>query len=407
MALSSTDLIGRLTANPFVIGLICYGRRRPGDDTPGGDLDLVAVVTHRPTPLESIHFPWGDLPVDLNIRTAGDFSRREAPTSIDPALVEGKVLFDRRGSLSGLLKTARETWRSEPTDPATNETSPDRFYQQHVLDKVRGKLTEDPLFCEMLLSVNIGWLLQTYMRIRGLDYRGERQALEHVRKEDPGTAALIGSFFAERSLLTKLSVSEELTERILASAGGPWRQGEVLGLTFEGAPPPIPGQAEATFDWLLDPPAEPPARASVSLRPGAIADIPLLATMNQRLVEDQGSRNPFTPAEYEQRFTEWLDSDWQISLFQREETAIGYSVHRIQADVYYPDRQVVYLRQFYIEHEVRRDGFGTAAFEALKAARFPANCSICLDVLATNPGGQLFWERLGFEPYFVSMKMGT
>lgn len=81
-------------------------------------------------------------------------------------------------------------------------------------------------------------------------------------------------------------------------------------------------------------------------------------------------------------------------------------MHRIQSDVYDPDQQVVYVRQFYIEREHRRRGLGTTAFAALQAARFPAAQTISLDVLATNPSGQRFWERLGFEPYFVSMKRG-
>ena len=90
------------------------------------------------------------------------------------------------------------------------------------------------------------------------------------------------------------------------------------------------------------------------LRRAGEAEVALLALMNKRLVEDQGSRNPFRLAEFEERFREWLEGgNWQIDLFDHSESTVGYAVHRVQADYYLPEQEVVYLRQFYIESEYR------------------------------------------------------
>lgn len=67
------------------------------------------------------------------------------------------------------------------------------------------------------------------------------------------------------------------------------------------------------------------------------------------------------------------------------------------------NKRLIYLRQFYIDRPMRRQGIGTAAYELLAKERF-GNREVAVDVLATNPDSQKFWAHLGFTPYFTSMK---
>lgn len=144
---------------------------------------------------------------------------------------------------------------------------------------------------------------------------------------------------------------------------------------------------------------------AVVVRQATGRDVPLQAQTNDRLVADQGSLNPFSMAELEQRFAEWLQTGtWQVDVFFEREQVIGYAVYQQRGDYYYPDQKVVYVRQFYIEREYRGQGLGRAAFHALSHHRFPEGCPVALDVVATNPAGQQFWSRLGFSPYFMAMK---
>ena len=47
----------------------------------------------------------------------------------------------------------------------------------------------------------------------------------------------------------------------------------------------------------------------IELRAAAPDDLSLLAQMNDRLVEDQGSENPFSVSDLEDRFKTWLESE--------------------------------------------------------------------------------------------------
>ena len=143
----------------------------------------------------------------------------------------------------------------------------------------------------------------------------------------------------------------------------------------------------------------------VVLRSAVAGDLATVAAMNQRLVEDQGSRNPFSSVEYQQRLKDWLAGDeWEIALFiDPNGDILGYAVYKVQGDYYYPDQEVVYLRQFFIDRPHRGQGAGSAAYQLLANERFLGR-EVCLDVLATNPRGKRFWHKLGFEEYFVSMK---
>ncbi len=143
-----------------------------------------------------------------------------------------------------------------------------------------------------------------------------------------------------------------------------------------------------------------------TVRAAQLSDLPQLAKMNSRLVDDQGSENPFSLKEYEDRFREWLDTNiWTVDVFLHDGQVIGYSVYQDRADYYNPNEAVIYIRQYYIERAHRRLGLGKAAFQILIDTRFPKHVqSIALDVMATNSAGQNFWKKMGFNKYFISMK---
>ena len=146
----------------------------------------------------------------------------------------------------------------------------------------------------------------------------------------------------------------------------------------------------------------------ITVRAAQLSDLSQLAKMNSCLVDDQGSENPFSLKEYEDRFREWLDTSiWTVDVFLHDGQMIGYSVYQERTDYYDPNEAVIYIRQYYIERSHRRLGLGKAAFQILTDTRFPKHVqSIVLDVMATNSAGQNFWRKMGFNDYFISMKKG-
>lgn len=155
---------------------------------------------------------------------------------------------------------------------------------------------------------------------------------------------------------------------------------------------------------------------AVFIRSAMGADLPKLAQMNKRLIEDEGSRNPMDVAQLEARLRGWLDrGEWQIDVIELHDPTIrithhasrliGYAVYQRRADDYDPMQPVVYVRQFYIEREWRGQGLGRRAFRQLAAERFPPGATLTLEVLATNPRGRRFWESVGFSAYCTTLKL--
>lgn len=141
------------------------------------------------------------------------------------------------------------------------------------------------------------------------------------------------------------------------------------------------------------------------IRAATESDLPLLARMNKCLIEDEGSRNPMSVDELQQRMRGWLHGDWQAALFIEAESTAGYAVYQFRQDDYFPEKTVVYLRQFYIERDRRNKGLGSLAFRTLARERFPEECTIVIDALASNPKGYGFWSKLGFQPYCTTMHL--
>ncbi len=143
---------------------------------------------------------------------------------------------------------------------------------------------------------------------------------------------------------------------------------------------------------------------SLHIRPAVESDLPLLAQMNKRLIEDEVSRNPMSVEQLRERLRKWLEGDWAIEFFENE-VIVGYVVYQIRRDEFFPDKTEVYIRQFYVERDQRGRGLGSAAFKLLRETRFPAGSRLTLDVLATNPKGFNFWRRVGFQPYYTVLDL--
>jgi GNAT superfamily N-acetyltransferase len=143
----------------------------------------------------------------------------------------------------------------------------------------------------------------------------------------------------------------------------------------------------------------------LTIRRAMAEDCPLLGAMNRRLADAEGSRNPLPAAALAERMAKWLNEGWQAALFEEESAPIGYCVFQLGADYYDPSIPEVYLRQFFIEPARRGLGLGRQAFALLRSTEFPAGAHLHLDVLATNPRGQRFWEAMGFQPYSIALRL--
>ena len=136
----------------------------------------------------------------------------------------------------------------------------------------------------------------------------------------------------------------------------------------------------------------------VTYRPARVADAPLLAAMNQHLIQDEGHSNPMTVPELVSRMKQWLRREYRGVLFERGGEVVGYAVYRL-------DVGSIYLRQFFIGRKYRRQGIGRAAMQILLSELFPPRTRVTVDVLHHNHAAHEFWKAIGFHDYAVTLEM--
>ena len=133
----------------------------------------------------------------------------------------------------------------------------------------------------------------------------------------------------------------------------------------------------------------------MEIKEAVFNDIPVLAIMNQSLIEDEKADTDLTISQLEKRMEGFISGVYKAFLFDVAGDTVGYALCDMS-------KNPPYLRQFYICRNERRKGFGKLAFDALLVhLRIK---EIDLDVYAWNTGGVAFWERLGFERRYINMR---
>lgn len=132
-----------------------------------------------------------------------------------------------------------------------------------------------------------------------------------------------------------------------------------------------------------------------------MSDLPVLARMNKDLIEDERSHNPMTVAQLAERMRDWLESgDYDAILFEYNDALVAYALFQQKPGS-------IYLRQFFVDRDFRRQGLGQSAIYMLLNDIFPPGLRVTLDVLASNSAGKAFWHHVGFHNYAITLEAET
>ena len=133
-------------------------------------------------------------------------------------------------------------------------------------------------------------------------------------------------------------------------------------------------------------------------RVAILGDVPMLARMNQQLIEDEGHRNPMNLTELEVRMRSMLGGDYTATLFESDSQEVAYGLWRDEPDW-------IYLRQYFVARDFRRRGIGAQAIRVLADEVWPANKRIRVNVLIGNRPALEFWRAVGFVDYMITLEM--
>lgn len=125
-------------------------------------------------------------------------------------------------------------------------------------------------------------------------------------------------------------------------------------------------------------------------------DIDILASMNKKLIEDEGHSNPMTINDLAIRMEGFLNGEYEAYLILHESIPSGYCLFRDDGDY-------IYVRQLYIERNLRKQELGSSIIKYLRN-RCWVNRKIRVEVLCHNKNGLDFWRRIGFKDYCITMQ---
>lgn len=136
----------------------------------------------------------------------------------------------------------------------------------------------------------------------------------------------------------------------------------------------------------------------ITWRLAAPADAAILAPWNHQLIHDEGHRNPMNVAELEERMRGWLSADYQAAIFSASGSDVGYAL-------FLREPTSIYLRQFFIARDRRRNGLGRACFAALRRDLWPKNVRLTVSVLTGNKPAIAFWHAVGCIDYSLTLEL--
>lgn len=125
----------------------------------------------------------------------------------------------------------------------------------------------------------------------------------------------------------------------------------------------------------------------MNLKKCSAEDAEKLAELNKQLIEDEKSDNKMSLCELQDRMKSFLETDYTAYLFMEDNRIIGYALVNTRAEP-------LYLRQFFIARNFRRNHKGRRAFELLLDEL--KTDKIDLEVLSWNEAGLKFWQSCGF-----------
>ena len=126
-------------------------------------------------------------------------------------------------------------------------------------------------------------------------------------------------------------------------------------------------------------------------------DIPALAAMNKRLIEDEGHPNPMDVAQLADRMAGFLSGEYTAFVARQGAETVGYALYRDDGGCYY-------LRHLYVERGHRRQGIAKALLDWLFGHAW-VDKPVRLEVLAHNEDAIAFYRAYGFRVTSHTMEM--
>lgn len=270
--------VARLATHPVVDGILLMGSTGSGKLTATSDYDVLLILADDPAAPQLV-VTWVDnhltevycTPIAALARIVAEptaWLEESDEGAVVNWLRDGRVVHDRVGRLAA----AQEVARAAPPLPFMPlETVHGTYFAlgYNVAQAKRYLSSDDPVYREAVdfrLLYSLAEVMFAYFRVRGLPWRGEKEAIKYWSTDDPAFLADFRAYFAETDREQKVARYEALARRVLAPVGELWARGTALvwaGAGWGAAPDASPNAtkrsaaaAHAFWRALVTPPGD-------------------------------------------------------------------------------------------------------------------------------------------------------
>jgi len=129
------------------------------------------------------------------------------------------------------------------------------------------------------------------------------------------------------------------------------------------------------------------------------ADLDFLADWNRRLIVDDLHRNSMTIPELRARMEGWMRTGEYRAVIFTDTVPVAHAVFRT-------DKDLIYLRQFFVRADRRRTGVGSAAFGILRREIWPRSTRLVVEALCREKDSSVpFWRSVGLKDYSLTLEI--
>jgi|LGVF01.2.fsa_nt_gb hypothetical protein len=225
---SLKSLIDHLKVKKEVIGIVEYGGRSFNDMSIGGDYDLTVILEKSiSSNFNGVHFHILDIPVDCMILSIDDFLDDSPQNPFYLVHLDCNILYDKDNRTKELLQHIREKWM--PSNEISKfEEHLFRFTFQHILDKLKNRLHDDPLFTRFFIYSSFDWYIECYARIQNLKVGQPKAHLNHIKENNMELYQLATKLYLVTDIDEQFKILKECAIQIMEPIGGLWKKNEIL-----------------------------------------------------------------------------------------------------------------------------------------------------------------------------------
>ena len=229
----------KLKKNNNVDCVFLTGSHGTGKQKPYSDLDLIIVFKKNTKSIKSVYTFIDGAFADIFFFDLADVKRIKKAKALDPNtfdsmfldwLRKAKILFDKSGEVSRLMAKSRRPKAKMSFSEQFN------FWQQisyNYLANKRYFKSNDPLYHEALeirLPYSVIQLVTGYFALRGIPWRGEKEAVLWLKKNDSDFYLLFRKYVVTPNLAKRFKLYVQMVRKALPKKYKLWDKNLVIAL---------------------------------------------------------------------------------------------------------------------------------------------------------------------------------